>query len=255
MCLLVKRYLVLAILSTMLVNQLSAYCARCTKIEEERTKEETEHPHHLGYYDDQIHLHESEKGSLKEESRESPAFTDHSNAQKSLLLSMSGEDFFEEETFNTSDAKKQSIAKPDNSKTENFFYDTNDRKFNEHTHSTIFNILETKNLLSALTGPFTLFVPTNEALARLPSSSLQLLLRPDQEDKLDFIISNHVVTRKLLKEDFKKFRGKEVKSMSGHNLTLDSKNGELTIDGARIIRIEPIGNDGIVYIIDGVLGL
>jgi hypothetical protein len=36
----------------------NANCSRCTKIEEERKKEQAEHPVQADYYDDAIHLHD-----------------------------------------------------------------------------------------------------------------------------------------------------------------------------------------------------
>src|SRR5262245_22558436 len=48
-----KTLWILAAISTVFTSEISAYCARCVKIEEERAKEQAEHPQTVGYYDDQ----------------------------------------------------------------------------------------------------------------------------------------------------------------------------------------------------------
>jgi len=44
----------MVVISPLFLNQLNGYCARCVKIETEREKEQREHPHVAGYYDDQV---------------------------------------------------------------------------------------------------------------------------------------------------------------------------------------------------------
>ena len=83
--------------------------------------------------------------------------------------------------------------------------------------------------------------------------TIALLSKPENQEKLSAIVSNHVVATKILKKDFETQINREIKSLSGKNLTIRSENGKLTVDGAQVIRIEPAGYDGVIYVIDQVL--
>lgn len=120
-------------------------------------------------------------------------------------------------------------------------------------YSTIYTIFKTKNFLETLDGPFTLFIPTNEAITQLPRETLAKLIRPEYAEKLAVLVSNHVVARKLLSKDFIENNNAEVKAISGRNLTLTYQEGKLFIDNIQILRSEPAGYDGIIYVIDKVL--
>lgn len=50
----------LAALSVFFVQGVEAYCARCAKIEAERSQEQAANPKPLQYYDDQIGLHKKD---------------------------------------------------------------------------------------------------------------------------------------------------------------------------------------------------
>ena len=122
-----------------------------------------------------------------------------------------------------------------------------------HSYSTLYTILKTRLFLETLDGSFTLFIPTNEALSKLPPGTLIELTRPENQEKLAALVSNHVVARKMLRKDFEAYEDQEIKAISGRNLTVHSHDGKLIINGAHILRIEPAGYDGIIYIIDKVL--
>src|SRR5512143_3530506 len=42
-------------------------------------------------------------------------------------------------------------------------------------------------------GPFTVFAPTDEAFAKLPAGTLEMLLKPENKEKLRRILTYHVV--------------------------------------------------------------
>ena len=123
----------------------------------------------------------------------------------------------------------------------------------ESNYSTILTILKTKYFLETLDGSFTLFVPSNEALRNLPPGTLFDLMKPENQEKLALLISNHAIARKILKKDFETEQNREIKAISGRNLTIRSDKGKLSVDGAQILRIEPGGYDGVIYVIDKVL--
>ena len=104
-----------------------------------------------------------------------------------------------------------------------------------------------------MSGPFTIFIPTDEALRRLPPGTLEALLKLENREKLSALVSKHVVNKEILKDNFKDNQGKDIKTIDGHNLILEDKEGKLTVDGARVLRIEAAGNNGAIYIIDRLL--
>ena len=50
-------------------------------------------------------------------------------------------------------------------------------------------------------GPFTVFAPTNDAFAKIPSSTLSSLLTPEKKSDLVNILTYHVVSGKALSGD------------------------------------------------------
>merc|ERR1711892_1347636 len=60
------------------------------------------------------------------------------------------------------------------------------------TFATALKAAKLKNVLST-TGPFTVFAPTNDAFAKLPKATLTSLLQPENIDKLQNILSIHIV--------------------------------------------------------------
>ena len=51
-------------------------------------------------------------------------------------------------------------------------------------------------------GPFTVFAPTNDAFAKIPSETLQDLLKPENKDQLSAILLRHVVPELILASEF-----------------------------------------------------
>lgn len=50
-------------------------------------------------------------------------------------------------------------------------------------------------------GPFTVFAPTDDAFAKLPDGTIDMLLMPENKDKLVSILTYHVVPGKVMAAD------------------------------------------------------
>ncbi|MEM9588389.1 MAG: fasciclin domain-containing protein, partial [Planctomycetota bacterium] len=50
-------------------------------------------------------------------------------------------------------------------------------------------------------GPFTVFAPSDDAFAKLPSSTIEALLKPENKGKLTAVLTYHVVSGKVLAKD------------------------------------------------------
>jgi len=112
-------------------------------------------------------------------------------------------------------------------------------------------------------GPFTVFAPTDDAFAKLPSGTVETLVKPDNKATLDKILTYHVVageiSSKQLEKMIKKGGGKAslktvqgedlIATMSGSKIMLtDAKGGMATITTADVFQ-----SNGVIHVIDTVL--
>ena len=112
-------------------------------------------------------------------------------------------------------------------------------------------------------GPFTVFAPTDDAFAKLPSGTVDNLLKPENKDMLTKVLTYHVVpgtysTGKLMHE-IKAHNGTlMLKTVEGDNLTFtmddskikitDDKGGSAWITTANVYQ-----SNGVIQVIDAVL--
>jgi uncharacterized surface protein with fasciclin (FAS1) repeats len=99
-------------------------------------------------------------------------------------------------------------------------------------------------------GPFTVFAPTNEAFAKLPAGTVETLLKPENKAKLAGILTYHVVAAKVLAADVK--TGK-VKTVQGTELDIVVKDGSVTVNGAKVVKTDIVGSNGVIHVIDSVV--
>src|SRR5579864_8104326 len=74
---------------------------------------------------------------------------------------------------------------------------------NSADHTTLVAAVKAAGLVDTLesAGPFTVFAPTNEAFAKLPSGTVDMLLKPENKETLTKVLTYHVVSGKLSTED------------------------------------------------------
>jgi len=99
-------------------------------------------------------------------------------------------------------------------------------------------------------GPFTVFAPTDAAFAKLPAGTVQMLLKPENKDKLVAILTYHVVAGKVMAADVKSGM---VKAVNGKELTLVVANGAVTVDGAKVVTADVAASNGVIHVIDTVV--
>jgi uncharacterized surface protein with fasciclin (FAS1) repeats len=99
-------------------------------------------------------------------------------------------------------------------------------------------------------GPFTVFAPTNEAFAKLPKGTVEDLLKPENKAKLAAILKYHVVGAKVLAADVKS--GK-VKTVNGQEFEVKAWDGKVTVDGAKVVKTDIVGTNGVIHVIDTVI--
>jgi len=100
-------------------------------------------------------------------------------------------------------------------------------------------------------GPFTVFAPTNEAFAKLPEGTVADLLKPENKDKLIAILTYHVVPAKVLASDVVKLT--DAKTVNGKSVTIKVSEGNVMLDGAKVIATDIETSNGVIHVIDSVI--
>lgn len=119
--------------------------------------------------------------------------------------------------------------------------------------STFNRLVEIANLVDFFqgTGPFTAFVPSNEAFAKFDQKNLEKLKQPESRDQLIDLINYHVILGKYLSNTIKPgtFR-----TVNGKNITIKKDDdGTIWVNDAKVVRIDLCGPNGVAHVIDTVL--
>ena len=119
-------------------------------------------------------------------------------------------------------------------------------------HTTLVAAVKAADLENALVnaGPLMVFAPTNEAFDALPEGTVENLLKPENKDDLAHILKHHVTPGNYSIDLLKKF--KRLGQASDLNTTVEVKDGEVYVGGAKIVASIPAGN-GIVHVVDAVI--
>ena len=102
-------------------------------------------------------------------------------------------------------------------------------------------------------GPFTVFAPTNAAFEKLPKGTVESLLKPENKAKLASILKYHVVAGKVMAADAVKLDGKSAKTVEGSSAPITVKDGAAYIGGAKIVKTDIVGSNGVIHVIDAVI--
>ena len=118
---------------------------------------------------------------------------------------------------------------------------------------TLAKALQAADLVDTLkgSGPFTVFAPTDEAFAKLPASTLQDLLKPENKTKLQRILTYHVVPGRVFASDVAKLRSS--KAVSGDTIHVEAKGGAVKVDEANVIKTDIEASNGVIHVIDAVI--
>lgn len=98
-------------------------------------------------------------------------------------------------------------------------------------------------------GPFTVFAPNDEAFAKLPKGTLEALL--NDPAKLKAVLTYHVVPGKLMASDV--LGGAQLRTVQGQSLKASQKEGDVRIDGARVLSTDIPCSNGVIHVIDSVV--
>ena len=136
---------------------------------------------------------------------------------------------------------------------------------NSPIHKTLVSAVKAAGLVETLNGPgpFTVFAPTDEAFAKLPSGAVGNLVKPENKSALAKILTYHVVAQRISSRELKAWikkgggkyamttveGGKLTASMSGANIVLTDETGST----ANITTADVFQSNGVIDVINAVL--
>lgn len=124
--------------------------------------------------------------------------------------------------------------------------------------TTLVTAVKAADLVTTLqsAGPFTVFGPTNDAFNKLPTGTVETLVKPENKATLTGILTYHVVSGKYLSTDLKDgqilttVQGETIKVSKANNkiMLTDAKGGVSTIEIADVLQ-----SNGVAHVVDTVL--
>src|SRR4051794_31142196 len=136
---------------------------------------------------------------------------------------------------------------------------------NSADHTTLVAAVKAAGLVDTLSGkgPFTVFAPTNAAFAKLPAGTVDTLVKPENKDTLDKILTYHVVPGRITAQRIAAMAARNhgtatLKTVEGENLRfMKSGNGWVVVDSkgdkARITIANVMQSNGVIHVVDAVL--
>jgi uncharacterized surface protein with fasciclin (FAS1) repeats len=140
-----------------------------------------------------------------------------------------------------------------------------DNAVNSQDHTTLVVAVKAAGLVDTLQspGPFTVFAPTNEAFAALPTGTVDTLLKPENKSTLTSVLTYHVVAGRMdstaLDAAIAAGGGSTtlttvngealiVKGMGKNLMVTDSKGSTATVTIADVYQ-----KNGVIFVVDRVL--
>jgi uncharacterized surface protein with fasciclin (FAS1) repeats len=117
---------------------------------------------------------------------------------------------------------------------------------------TLVAAVEAAGLVDALKGdgPFTVFAPSDEAFAKLPQGTVESLLLPENKQKLQAILTYHVIPGKVLSRDVKPG---QLATLEGSKIRVSVNQGAVMVDQARVVTTDLSASNGVIHVIDSVI--
>lgn len=100
-------------------------------------------------------------------------------------------------------------------------------------------------------GPFTVFAPTDDAIAALPEGTVEELLKPENKDQLAAILTYHVVPGRVMAADVVKL--KSARTVQGQEIAISVNDGKVMINNANVVSADIDTTNGVIHVIDAVI--
>ena len=118
---------------------------------------------------------------------------------------------------------------------------------------TLAKALQAADLVDTLKGPgpFTVFAPTDEALAKLPAGTLDDLLKPENKEKLRAILTYHVVAVEV--PSAKVVTLSSAKTVNGQEVKITAMGDKVMVNNAHVVKADIPVSNGVIHVIDTVI--
>ncbi|MCF7480443.1 fasciclin domain-containing protein [Vibrio sp. J1-1] len=100
-------------------------------------------------------------------------------------------------------------------------------------------------------GPFTVFAPTDDAFAKLPEGTVDMLLMPENKDKLVSVLTYHVVPGKVMAADVVKLD--KATTVQGQDVMIKTMGDKVMINNANVTATDVKAKNGVIHVIDTVI--
>ena len=100
-------------------------------------------------------------------------------------------------------------------------------------------------------GPFTVFAPTDDAFAKLPDGTVDMLLMPENKDKLVSVLTYHVVPGKVMAADVVKLD--KATTVQGQDVMIKTIGDKVMVNDANVIATDVKAKNGVIHVIDTVI--
>jgi uncharacterized surface protein with fasciclin (FAS1) repeats len=107
--------------------------------------------------------------------------------------------------------------------------------------------LKTSGIAATLknTGPYTVFAPSDAAFAKFPREKWEALKK--NKTLLADVVAHHVVPGKIIVADAKPG---DVSTLDGVPLHMESDNGMVSVDDAKVTQSDILADNGVIHEID-----
>lgn len=118
---------------------------------------------------------------------------------------------------------------------------------------TLLAAAQAAGLVEALSGkgPLTVFAPTDAAFAKLPSGTVETLLKPENKAKLASILKYHVVAGRVYSTDA--LAAGKAKTLQGQSVSIAVQNGAAMVNNAKLVATDLDASNGVIHVIDTVI--
>jgi uncharacterized surface protein with fasciclin (FAS1) repeats len=120
--------------------------------------------------------------------------------------------------------------------------------------STLVAALTKADLVSAVSGAekVTVLAPTNEAFAKIPAATLNLLLKPENKETLVKILKYHVVSGEVRAASIVGLS--EAATLEGSTVKINVSNSVVNLNSStKVVSTDILASNGVVHLIDTVL--
>lgn len=117
--------------------------------------------------------------------------------------------------------------------------------------TTLVTAVQAADLVDTLKGqgPFTVFAPNDDAFAKIPAADLNALVA--DKAALTNVLTYHVVAGKVMAADVVNLTS--AKTVQGQDLKIEVKDGNVFVNGAKVIATDIETSNGVIHVLDTVV--